>query len=122
MNNTITKLSWLRQRIQRSLFPYLEECFNDPITDKQKKLIAILEVVEVERHVKSSIYQWMGRKSKDRRAIARAYVAKAVYNFKTTSMLLETLKTATNVRRICGFEKKSDIPSESTFSRVFAES
>lgn len=121
MNNMITKLSWLKQRIQRNLFPYLEECFSDPITKKQKRLIAILELVEVEQFVKSSLHQWMGRKLKDRRAIARAYIAKAVYDFKNTSMLIETLKTTTNVRRICGFEKRSDIPSESTFSRAFAE-
>jgi hypothetical protein len=35
--------------------------------------------------------------------------------------LLETLKTVSNVRRICGFERRNDIPSESTFSRAFGE-
>lgn len=121
MNKMIEKLSWLKNRIQKDLFPYLAECFNDPITEKQQQLIAILEVVEVERYVRSAKYQWMGRKLSDRCAIARAFVAKAVYNFKTTVMLIETLNAAGNVRRICGFEKKSDIPSESTFSRAFGE-
>jgi hypothetical protein len=36
-------------------------------------------------------------------------------------MLIEMLKTVANVRRICGFERRSDIPSESTFSRAFGE-
>lgn len=121
MNNMIEKLSWLKNRIQRDLFPYLAECFNDPITEKQQQLIAILEVVEVEKYVRSARYQWMGRKLSDRCTIARAFVAKAVYNLKTTVMLIETLNAAGNVRRICGFEKKSDIPSESTFSRAFGE-
>jgi hypothetical protein len=121
MNNLIVRLSWLKNRVQKSLFPHLEECFPDAITKKQQQLITILEVVEVERHVRSSRYQWMGRKPKDREAIARAFVAKAVYNLKTTVMLIETLNTAPNVRRICGFDKKWDVPSESTFSRAFAE-
>lgn len=121
MNKMIEKLSWLKNRVQRALFPHLEECFTDAITEKQKKLITILEIVEVERYVRSSRYQWMGRKLADREAIARAFVAKAVYNLKTTRMLLEELNAVANLRRICGFEKKSFIPSESTFSRAFAE-
>ncbi len=121
MNKLIEKLSWLKNRIQKDLFPHLADCFNDPITEKQRQLIAILEVVEVERYVRSARYQWMGRKPSDRCAIARAFVAKAVYNLKTTALLLEILDSAENVRRICGFEKRSDIPSESTFSRANAE-
>ncbi len=62
-----------------------------------------------------------GRKLSGRCAIARAFVAKAVYNLGATRMLIETLNTAPNVRRICGFEKRGDIPSESTFSRAFGE-
>lgn len=121
MNRMIEKLSWLTGRIQKDLFPYAEECFNDPLTKKQKKLITILEIVEVERYARSAKYQWMGRKLSDRCAIARAFVAKAVYNLGATRMLIETLNTAPNVRRICGFEKRGDIPSESTFSRAFGE-
>ena len=121
MSRVIDKISWLKSRIQRSLFPYVEECFNDPVTAKQKRLITVLEIVEVERYIRSGKHQWMGRKLSDRRAIARALVAKTVYNLATTKMLLETLMTVPNVRRICGFEKRNDVPSESTFSRAFAK-
>ena len=48
-------------------------------------------------------------------------MAKAVYGYPSTRSLIEALRTSPNVRRICGFEKASDIPSESTFSRAFAE-
>lgn len=48
-------------------------------------------------------------------------MAKAVYGFPFTRSLIEALKSSPNLRRICGFEKESDIPSESTFSRAFAE-
>jgi hypothetical protein len=49
--------------------------------------------MKVEDHVKSPEYQWMGRKLKDRYAIARAFVAKAVYDFNTTSGLIEALNS-----------------------------
>ncbi len=80
-------ISWLKAKIQSDLFPHLEENFKDPLTEKQKKLITILEILEIEKHVKAPGYQWMGRKLKDRYAIARAFVAKAVYGFGTTCVI-----------------------------------
>lgn len=64
---------------------------------------------------------WNGRPSKDRVAIARAFVAKAVYNFPTTRDLLDRLQADAQLRRICGWESAAQIPHESTFSRAFAE-
>ena len=60
--------AWLKDKIQVDLFPHLKLCFSDPLTEKQKQLIMILEMVEIERYVKSPEYQWMGRKLKDRYA------------------------------------------------------
>jgi len=57
----------------------------------------------------------------EREAIARAFVAKMVYNYPTTRSLITALQETSNVRQICGFAKKSDLPSESTFSRAFQE-
>ncbi len=114
-------ISWLKRKVQAELFSHLEEIFTDPITKKQKQLITTLEIVEVESHVTSYLYQWMGRKLKDRQAIARAFVAKAVYRYPTTRDLIEGLHTMANVRKICGFNRKQEIPSESTFSRAFTE-
>ncbi len=39
----------------------------------------------------------------------------------TTPILLDRLKTDISLRRICGWERVSDIPKEWTFSRAFAE-
>ena len=58
---------------------------------------------------------------KNRHGIANAYVAKAVYSIPTTRMLIDRLKSDCVLRRICGFERLCDIPSESTFSRAMAE-
>jgi hypothetical protein len=114
-------ISWLKTRVQDNLFPHLKECFNDPLTQIQKDLVTSLEVIEIEKHVSSPLYHWMGRTPEDRRPIARAFVAKAVYDLPTTRMLVDMLHTMPNLRMICGFLRRNDIPSESTFSRAFAE-
>jgi Transposase domain (DUF772). len=113
-------LSWLTGRIQASLFPHIEECCAEQLTEKQKRLIMILEIVEVEKYVDGR-YNWLGRKPKDRYSIARAFVAKAVYNYPDTKSVIEALRTVENLWKICGFHKKGDIPSSSTFSRAFQE-
>jgi hypothetical protein len=117
------KISWLMGRVQRSLFPHLNQCFKTPLTEQEQRLVAILEIVQVERHVTPSgaFYGWRGRKPLDRKAIARAFVAKALYRHPTTSDLIRALESAENLRRICGFAASGDLPSESTFSRAFAE-
>ncbi|MCX5808102.1 MAG: hypothetical protein NTX36_01810 [Proteobacteria bacterium] len=45
------RISWLKTTIQENLFPHLRECFDDPLTEKQRDLIMTLEVVEIEKHV-----------------------------------------------------------------------
>jgi IS5 family transposase len=117
----LERISWLKTRVQDNLFPHLKECCNDPLTQIQKDLVSTLEVVEIEKYVSSLLYHWIGRTPEDRQPIARAFVAKAVYDLPTTRMLVDMLHTMPNLRMICGFVRKNDIPSESTFSRAFAE-
>ena len=105
--------------IQTSLFPWMQEELL-PLTDQQKKLIAILEIIRIEEFI-PWIFQWMGRPSASRRVIARAFVAKCLYNLPTTRALCLQLQTDVNLRRLCGWESRSDIPSEATFSRAFKE-
>jgi hypothetical protein len=115
-------ISWLMGSLQRNLFPHLEECWETALTDREKRLVSILELIGVERHVPyRSSSQWLGRKLQERESIARSFVAKAAYGYPFTRALIEALKTTPNLRRICGFEKVSAIPSDSTFSRAFAE-
>ena len=117
------KISWLMGRVQRSLFPHLNECLTTPLTDQEERLVSILEVVEAERYVSkiTTRFRYPGRKLRDRQALARAFVAKALYRHATTSDLRRALLSAVNLRRICGFVTANDIPSESTFSRAFNE-
>lgn len=105
--------------IQTSLFPYLEEELG-PLTEKQKKLITLLEIIRIEEYI-TDVPALRGRKKKDRKAFARAFAAKAVYNFNSTRELIDLLESVKNLRRICGWERKSQVPNESTFSRAFSE-
>jgi len=113
--------SWLI--IQGSLFPWLEEELG-PLTEKQQQFVMILELIRIEEHL-SGYHGGMGRPAKSRIAIARAFIAKMVYNMATTRMLLERLESDKSLRRLCGLEYRYQIPHESAFSRAnheFSES
>lgn len=113
-------LSWLTGTLQRNLIPLLEECWERPLTGKEQQLFNILELLQIEKFVGRPA-QRFGRKRHDRRALARAFVAKAVYNHPFTCSTREALRTSRGLRRLCGYARRGDIPSESVFSRAFAE-
>ncbi len=106
-------------KIQGSLFPFLEEEL-DPLTQKQQRLITILEVVRIEQFI-PDYRGYEGRPRKTRTAIARSFVAKMVYNMSTTRSLWERLHSDKSLRRICGWENSRQIPSEATFSRAMKD-
>jgi hypothetical protein len=104
--------------MQGCLFPTLEEQLG-PLTDKLRQLIAVLELVQIE----AMVGPWrggVGRPARHERAIARAFVAKAVYNLSDTRQLLDRLANDVSLRRLCGWSRRSEIPHESQFSRAFA--
>jgi hypothetical protein len=105
------------------LFPHLNQCLPTPLTEQEERLVAILEIVQVERYLPKNIpnYRYPGRKPLDRQGLARAFVAKAYYRVATTSDLRRALLSAVNLRRVCGFVTAEDVPSDATFSRAFSE-
>jgi hypothetical protein len=113
-------VSWLMGTLQRNLIPRLEECWERPLTEKEQQLVNILEVLQIEKFVRRP-GQRFGRKPWERQALARAFVAKAVYNHPHTRATIEALRASPVFRRICGFVGVTEVPSESTFSRAFAE-
>lgn len=113
------KVSQYWQIIQGNLFPWLQEELG-ALNAKQKQLITVLEMTRVDTFI-PSYAGYVGRPEEDRCAIANAFIAKAVYNLGTTRQLLDRLACDKALRRLCGWERVSDIPSESTFSRAFAE-
>jgi Transposase domain (DUF772) len=113
-------VSWLTGTLQRNLIPRLEECGERPLTDKEQQLLSILELVQIEKFVGRPPRRF-GRKPWERQALARSFVAKAVYNQPHTRATMEALRGSPIFRRLCGFVGLANIPSESTFSRAFAE-
>jgi hypothetical protein len=56
------RISWLMGTIQHSLFPYLDENLPSPQAEPEKRLVKILELIEIEQYVPvSRRYQWTGR-------------------------------------------------------------
>lgn len=108
------------RHIQSSLFPWLREEL-DPVTAALEQLIIVLDTIGLEAYVPGPPRHGRGRKPEDRRALARAFVAKAVLGLPTTAAVIERLAIDKSLRRICGWESARDVPSEATFSRAFAE-
>jgi hypothetical protein len=104
---------------QPELFPSLDEQL-DPLTAKLERLIVILDTLGLAAYV-APPSRGRGRPADDRAQIARAFVAKAVLNVPTTAALIERLQVDRSLRRICGWERRSDVPGESTLSRAVAE-
>ena len=97
--------TWINR--QRSLLPGLDEEL-DPLTTKLEHLIIILDTLGLEAFV-APPSRGRGRPPDDRPAIARSFVAKAVLTIPTTSALIERLPIDRALRRICGWERRSEV-------------
>jgi hypothetical protein len=106
--------------IQTQLFPSFEQEF-DPLTDKEREFIQVVSLLDLPDHMKAYRWRGFGRRRKSRLAMAKAFVAKSVYKFETTDILIEYLKGCRNIRRLCGWELPGQVPSPPTFSRAFTE-
>jgi len=93
--------SHIQGYLQGHLFPWMRED-NDPITEVLGRLVTTLDVIGLEAFVPEPP-RGPGRPPEDRRALARAFVAKAVLGVPTTSALIERLAVDKSLRRILGF-------------------
>jgi hypothetical protein len=122
MTKSIASLSKMWHKIlniENTLFPAIKETLRlEELSSKESKLIHILDFAEIEKNI--TVVSITNTK-KDREQIARAFVAKSVYNFQTTRDLIDRLRIDRTLRIICGWRYKNDIPSEATFSRAFGE-
>ena len=126
MKNIVPKLSsnlskmWNKiLNLETSLFPALkEELILEELSSKEAKLIKILDFAEIEKNI--TIVK-ITNTPRDRVEIARAFIAKSVYNLQTTRDLIDRLRIDRTLRVLCGWRYQRDIPSESKFSRVFKE-
>ena len=105
------KARW--NHIQGTLFPWLREEV-DPMTEALGRLVTTLDVIGLEALLTGR--RGPGRPPADRRALARAFVAKAMLGVPTTNALIERLDVDKSLRRILGWERRARVPSEATFS------
>ena len=89
-----TSLSEYQAAFQGELFPALEEA-PGPLPERYGRFVLVLEFVLV-------LPAWPGRPPGDRRALARAFLAKAVFDVPTTRALIERLQIDEPLRRLCG--------------------
>ena len=107
------------RRIQQELFPFLAEAVG-PLSERDRLFVTVLEMARFERFVPRSFGR-VGRPLACRVSLARAFVAKVVFEITTTTLLVERLRIDGRLRRLCGWERAGELPSEATFSRAFAE-
>src|SRR5450755_2614027 len=106
--------------VQEELLPWLNDTTCGPLSHHHEQLVSVLGMARIEAFLPG----WPGlpgRPLSERSALARAFVAKAVFNFSTTRLLIEMLSADKTLRRLCGWQRAGEVPSEATFSRAFAE-
>jgi len=114
----VSKLSGINIHMQRHLFPALEEEIG-VLSPKEKQFVRILELVEIQPFLADQAWCGTGRPPHSRVALARAFIAKAVWNIPTTRGLIDYVSSSPSLRRLCGWDSISGIPHESVFSRAF---
>lgn len=108
---------WLT--IRPSLFNFIEDEVGE-LDEEQRLFVRVAESLEL-RQV-AARYGWCGngRRPSSRLAIFKLLLMKHVWNWPETKDALGEVRRSPALRRLCGWEAKADIPSESTVSRAFA--
>lgn len=104
---------------QSSLFDWLSDQ-TGLLTNEARALTSVLGMIAVNRHIPPG-RGWKGRPSKDRAALAVAFIAKSIYQIETTRKLIERLQSDRQLLLLCGWKSFHHVPHESTFSRAFAD-
>ena len=111
-------ISYLWNRFQGELFPALSTELG-PLNEKHQRFVAALDLQPVETFFRTDRHRH-GRPQKDRYALARSFIAKAIWDMPTTRDLIDRLQCDPTLRRLMWMGRVSALPSESTFSRAFA--
>ncbi len=112
-------LSNLFNSIQSWLLPELEEELGE-LTARQTEFVRAVELINPLAFIDKYDWQGIGRKPSDRLCLLKAFIAKPIFKFTQTVTLIDAVSSSPVLRRLCGWESRSEIPSESTFSRAFS--
>ena len=106
--------------LQEELLPWLNDSGCGPLNEHHERLVGVLGMARIEAFL-PGWHGLPGRPLAERAALARGFVAKAVFNLSTTRLLIDMLSADKTLRRLCGWQRAGEVPSEATFSRAFAE-
>ena len=107
--------------MQMFLFPAMEEEIGE-MTGKMQEFVMLLELLKPGRFIPDALLGGvLGRPRRSRERLLRAFLLKAVYNYPTTDMLVDNLRTSPQLHRLCGWDFACEIPSRATFCRAFGE-
>ena len=88
-------------------------------SEKGAEIAAIFETLPLWRFIPSPAYT--GRPRQSRFCILKSFLLKSALNIMENKKLRETLLGNDELRKLCGWDEAHDVPSESTFSRVFRD-
>src|SRR5882757_4718642 len=107
MNSVLNFLSTFGQILQQQLFPRLREELG-PLSSRYEDFVSALALLQLDGYV--AVRGGRGRPRHDRACIARAFLAKAVFNIPHTRALLDRLAHDVTLRRLCGWEGAAKVP------------
>lgn len=106
--------------LQSKLFPALEEELG-PLSENESQFVRIVELCNLTAFMTQFQWKENGRKPHSRLSLAKAFIAKSVWNLTTTESLIDFLRASASLRRLCGWETVKSLPDRSTFSRAFEQ-
>src|ERR1039458_10540679 len=86
-------------RIQEEFLPWLDDTMGAPLSRHHAQFVSVLGLARIEAFL-PSWHGLPGRPPAQRAAPARAFVAKAVFNFPTTRLLIDMLSHDRTLRRL----------------------
>jgi hypothetical protein len=115
----VIELAKIFHHVQRQLFPMLETELGT-LSELDRQFCEVISLTDLGRYTRP--YEWCGNGTPPHARVwmMHAFIAKSVYQFPTTSALLDALRSRPMLRRLCGWESVGEVPSEPTFSRAFA--
>ena len=70
------KISWLMGRVQKSLFPHMNQCLSTPLSGQKERLVSILEILQVQRHIPMIVTSYRCKKGKKGSSLLLTHVIK----------------------------------------------
>jgi transposase len=94
----------------------LQICFEQQLTETHKTILHVIRVLEAMQKPLVRPYAGRGRKPLQYTPFMRSMWAKTLLGIDKTSSLIAMLKSDSNLRLVCGFEK---VPGKASFSRAY---